>query len=98
MLRKEPVKGKKEMKVTFIIQDREDLGKVSVAGDFNNWQTGVHRLVRRPNGTRSAAVLLPRGNVFRYRYFSDTIGWFNDEAADGYEPNEFGTENCLVVT
>lgn len=98
MLRKEPVKGKKKVKVTFVIDHREDLGKVSVVGDFNDWTPGVHRFVRRRNRTRSVAVRLPAGSRYRFRYLSEGWGWFNDDAADAYERGEYGADNCVVLT
>ena len=35
-------------------------------------------------------------NNYRFRYLIDGEIWKNDDAADAYEPNEFGTEDSVV--
>ena len=50
-----------EAHVTFVLPQDLPSGKVSVVGDFNAWEPGVHTLVRRSNGTRSVKVTVPVG-------------------------------------
>ena len=57
---------------------------------------GLVPMVRRSNGTFSAVVALVGGSTYRFRYRSHDGTWFNDEAADGYEPNVHGSTDCLV--
>ena len=39
---------------------------------------------------------LDAGQVYRFRYVTDTGRFFDDDTADGYEPNEYGERNCLL--
>jgi hypothetical protein len=71
---------------------------VSVVGDFNGWDPLVHPLKRRSNGTRSVSVVLPVGTVHRFKYLAADGDWFCDDAADGWETNEYGEVNALVRT
>jgi hypothetical protein len=52
-------------------------------------------MVKRSNDTRSASVVLDPGR-YQFRYCTDSGEWFNDEAADAYEPNDVGGENCII--
>jgi 1,4-alpha-glucan branching enzyme len=97
MLKRQKDKKNNKIKVTFVLPG--DLPRVSVAGDFNDWNLDSHPLQRRSNGTRSAAVLLDPGKRYRFRYYNHAEErWFNDTDADGYEPCEFGVHNCIVTT
>jgi 1,4-alpha-glucan branching enzyme len=71
-----------QTRVTFVLPDTAEVGKVSVVGDFNGWQPGRHVLVKRTNGTRSVAVALPPGTVQRFRYLAEGGRWFDDPDAD----------------
>lgn len=78
-------------KVQFVLPDDVHEGPVSAVGTFNDWKPGVHRLVRRSNGTRSVSVAVPRGEQIRFRYLGQGGVWFDDpDAAD------VTTEGCTV--
>jgi len=68
-------------KIQFVLPDDVHDGAVSAVGSFNDWQPGVHRLVRRSNGTRSVTVAVPRGQEFRFRYLGNGGIWFDDPDA-----------------
>lgn len=96
MLKRRIIKGSNETKVSFVLDHRDRRLPASVVGDFNNWNAGEDLFVRRSNGTASAVISLQRGHTYRFRYRSDAGEWFNDEAADGYEPNTHGSTDCIV--
>ena len=48
-------------KIQFVLPDDVHDGAVSAVGTFNDWVPGVHKLVRRSNGTRSVTVAVPKG-------------------------------------
>jgi 1,4-alpha-glucan branching enzyme len=98
MLKREMVKNSNQVKVTFIVPNDPNQGRVSVVGDFNNWDPAATPLVKRANNTRSASVSLPPNRRYAFRYYTADGSWFNEEAADAYEPNEHGSENCIIVT
>lgn len=97
MIKHDVLKNKK-VKVTFIQPHNPDQPAVSVVGDFNGWEPNKTKLVKRNNGTRSATVTVDAGKQYRFRYYTADGEWFNDEAADGYEASEHGSENCLILT
>src|ERR1700712_543892 len=68
-------------KIQFVLPADVHDGAVSVVGSFNDWSPGVHRLVRRSNGTRSVSVAVPRGQEVRFRYLGNGGGWVDDPDA-----------------
>ena len=98
MIKQTPVKGKDQVKVSFILPSEAVAGKVSVVGDFNDWDPFAHPLRPRSNGTRSVAVTLPRQRRFAFRYLDEGGRWLDDDAAHGYEENGVGGVNSVVTT
>ena len=98
MIKKELKKKDKQVKVTFVLPQEEVSGKVSVVGDFNEWDPAATKLQKRSNGTYSASVNLAKGGEYAFRYFFEDGTWKNDEAADEVVPNLFGTTNSVVTT
>ncbi|MFD7559082.1 MULTISPECIES: isoamylase early set domain-containing protein [unclassified Streptomyces] len=79
---------KDRTEVTFILPADTPAGPVSVVGDFNDWQPGVHTLQLRKDGRRAVMVALPRESVHLFRYLAAGDYWFNDEGAGDLEgPN-----------
>jgi 1,4-alpha-glucan branching enzyme len=67
-----------------------------VVGDFNDWSTTATPLNLSEEGW-CVSLELDAGRSYQYRYLVDGK-WFNDWKADGYEPNEHGGDNSVVVT
>lgn len=83
------------VEVTFVLTNgAAPQTPASVVGDFNDWQPGVHPL-EETDGEYRAVLLLPRGRRYRFRYLADGR-WFNDEAADAYEPNDHGGHDSVL--
>ena len=95
MIKRSPL-GCDEVKVTFAVP--ATVGRVSVVGDFNGWSPEVTPLRSRSNGTRSAAVVLPVGRTFRFRYLAEGGWFFDDDACDAHEPNGYGETHSLIAT
>ncbi|MFF3214328.1 isoamylase early set domain-containing protein [Streptomyces sp. NPDC002886] len=72
---------KDRTEVTFILPPDNPLGPVSVVGDFNDWQPGVHTLKARKDGKRAVTVALPSASVHSFRYLAAGDYWFNDDSA-----------------
>lgn len=68
-------------KISFILPDNIHDGPVSAVGDFNGWQPGAHRLVRRSNGTRGATATVAAGQAVHFRYLGSGGVWFDDPEA-----------------
>lgn len=82
-------------KVTFSIPGDWAHSKAEVIGDFNNWQKGSEPM-KKKNGKWVTTVRLKPGSEYRFRYLLDDERWINDDAADAYIPNEFGSEDSLL--
>lgn len=99
MIKKVDKRSSDRVEVTFVLPENHPYeGEISVVGDFNDWTPGEHRLVRRSNQTYSTNVMLPEDGRYAFRYYSEQDGWINEEEADDFEPNEFGSTNCIVAT
>jgi 1,4-alpha-glucan branching enzyme len=96
MIKRQQSRGSKRVKVSFAVAADDSRLPASVVGDFNEWQEGVDVFRRRSNQTASAVVELQAGRSYRFRYRSADGSWFDDESADGFEPNEFGTRDCVI--
>ena len=94
MIRREPTKSGDKARVTFELPNNDDDGEVFVVGDFNAWSVGETPL-RRRGDIRTASLILVTGRRYAFRYWHNGK-WFNDEQADGYEPNEFGETNGIL--
>ncbi len=92
---KQFLKSKPECKVTFVWNAKE-AKSVTVAGDFNNWETTQLPLKKLKNGTFKGSINLPVQNSFQFKYFVDN-SWVNDDNADNYVWNDFaGSENSVI--
>jgi len=69
--------------------------QVSLAGDFNNWDTKAGPMHKGPDGVWHLGVSLRPGR-YEYRFFADDV-WCNDPAAQQMARNSLGTENCVRV-
>jgi 1,4-alpha-glucan branching enzyme len=98
VIKQTPVKGSKKVKVNFVLPKESAAGKVSVVGDFNDWDPFAHPLRARSNGTRSVAVTLPAQRRFAFRYLDAAGRWLDDDAAHAYEENGVGGVNSVVTT
>ena len=98
MIKQSPVKGKHQVKVSFILPSDAVTGKVSVVGDFNGWDPFVHPLKPRSNGTKSVSVTLPVSQRFAFKYLDENGQWLDDDAAHEYVDNGAGGVNSVVQT
>jgi 1,4-alpha-glucan branching enzyme len=68
---------------------------VSIAGDFNQWNTTSHSLKQDKKGVwRISLSLNPR--QYEYRFFVDGE-WQNDPNCSAFVENPFGTSNSLKI-
>jgi 1,4-alpha-glucan branching enzyme len=95
MVTKVPSKPGK-VAVTFSMPASIGAKMFHVVGDFNDWSTTATPLNLSEEGW-CVSLELDAGRSYQYRYLVDGR-WFNDWKADGYEPNEHGGDNSVVVT
>ena len=97
MLKKSYLKVGDNCRVTFKLPADVGAEKVSLCGEFNDWDKTSHPMRKLKDGSFSVTVTLKKGNSYRFRYWLDDERWENDWEADAYEPNEFGSEDSVAV-
>jgi 1,4-alpha-glucan branching enzyme len=68
--------------------------KVSLVGEFNNWNPDADPMQRDENGTWTKVKLLPPGSI-EYKFWVDGE-WMQDPENLRACPNCFGTQNNVV--
>ena len=92
---KQYLKSKPVCKVTFTVPAKE-ASSVSVAGEFNEWNTEAVQLKKLKNGTFKGTVDLPKDKRFEFKYVVDGQ-WTNESEADGYQWNDFAAAENSVL-
>ena len=69
--------------------------QVSLAGDFNNWDTDAAPMQKGLDGFWRLSVPLGPGR-YEYRFYGDGA-WLDDPAAEQRAVNALGTENCVRI-
>ena len=99
-LKKKYLKSKNLCKVSFIVpkEAAKDASKITLAGDFNSWDTTQQVLKKLKNGNFQCVVDLEPGQEYQFRYLYDESLWENDWSADDYRETEFGDcDNSVVI-
>ncbi len=98
MLKKRFFKTKGECEVSFELSAVE-AKQVDLVCESNGWQpVRMKKTGKGKKSTFRAKVRLPQEQQFEFRYLVDRSNWVNDEGADDYAPNIFGSENCVLST
>ncbi|UCG12621.1 MAG: isoamylase early set domain-containing protein [Deltaproteobacteria bacterium] len=97
MIKKSYSKTGRSCRVTFDLPPELNATTASVCGDFNDWSPTANTMKPRKGGRFSTTVSLEAGRTYRFKYFVDEERWENDWAADGYEINDYGTEDSVVT-
>ncbi len=71
--------------------------KVTIAGDFNNWDKESCRMKRLKDGDFTTTIELEKGSDYRFRYLIDGNQWENDWCADRYVQNAYGEDDSVVT-
>ncbi len=67
--------------------------KVSLGGNFNNWDIKANPARKDSQGNWVAKLNLKPGR-YEYKFFIDG-SWVNDTSCSGCVTNAFGTQNCI---
>lgn len=88
----------KSVRVTFELPSDVASDKVTVVGDFNDWNKEKDKMkLDKKNGVWKKSISLKPGNEYQFRYYVDEREWRNDEQADGYASNPYFSENSVVA-
>ena len=98
-LKKQYLKKNTVCKVTFSLS-KEAAGaarRVSLVGDFNQWNKDAVPMKRLKNGSFTTTVALEPNREYHFRYFLDGERWENDWNADKYVSNAQGSDDSVVI-
>jgi 1,4-alpha-glucan branching enzyme len=97
MIKKEPVSESDLVRVTFELPSTMWAERVNLVGDFNDWDTTATPMKHhRSDANWKAAVELPLGRRYRFRYLVDGKEWLNDWHADDHVENPYGSYDSVV--
>lgn len=99
MLKKQNLKTKPVVKVTFTLPDSIKAESAFLVGDFNNWdEKATPMKMTKKSGSFSITLELEKGREYQFRYLVNGSEWHNDWNADKYVPNPFSGDNSVVTT
>ena len=98
MLKKRRLKSRPVCKVTFTLPPSIDAEMACVVGGFNDWDPTAHPMRRLKSGLYRVTIELEAGREYQFRYLVNNQEWHNDDQAERYVPNPFGSDNCVVAT
>jgi Glycogen recognition site of AMP-activated protein kinase len=96
MITKSYAKNGQSCRVTFQLTPERGARSAAVLGDFNDWRPEAHPMERAQDGSFRLTVSLPAGRSYRFRYLFDGESWANDEAADSFVLNQFGSQDAIL--
>ena len=97
-IRKEYSKSHKMCRATFRLpgEAAPKARKVTIVGDFNNWDKEATLLKKLENGDFAITLELDPGKEYRFRYLIDGKMWENDWRADKYARSPYGVDDSVV--
>jgi 1,4-alpha-glucan branching enzyme len=98
MLEKKFTPKRTVCKVTVTLPNDWADESVFLAGDFNEWDETADPLKQNKRGNWEITMRLKPRSEYKFRYLIDGVKWENDDAADRYVANDFGSEDSVVVT
>jgi len=92
-MKKQMQKKTKRRRTTFSFSAPE-AGKVSLVGEFNNWDSSKHPMKCDDNGLWTKTVMLEPG-IYEYKFLADE-NWMTDTKNEHSRLNGYGTLNSLI--
>ncbi len=98
-LSKEFVRPDNVIRATFKLPKAaaQDAKKVSVVGDFNNWDAQATPMKKTSAGNYTTKLDLQPGTEYQFRYLINDTKWENDWDADKYVPSPYGGDNSVLI-
>lgn len=98
MLKKQFLKTKDSVKVTFSLPEAVQGETVFLVGDFNSWDEVATPMKQQKDGSFSVTLNLEKEREYQFRYLVNGTEWHNDWEADKYVPNPYSGDNSVIVT
>jgi diguanylate cyclase (GGDEF)-like protein len=83
------------IKVILRYKPHRELSKVSLVGNFNNWDKDVDLMSRRVDGTFELEIALNPG-IYHYKFVLNDVDWIPDPACPDRAPDTLGGENSVL--
>ena len=98
-IKKQFLKTKPVCKVGFKVSKELANGasRVNLSGEFNNWNETSDEFNALKDVSFTLTLDLETGRNYQFRYLLDGLSWVNDEAADAYQDNGFGSQNSVII-
>jgi 1,4-alpha-glucan branching enzyme len=97
MIKKEAVKKKGTVRVTFELSSALWAERVNLVGEFNDWDTTATPMIRsRSDANWKTTLELQEGQSYCFRYLVDGKEWLNDWHADDHVENPYGSYDSVV--
>lgn len=75
----------------------ENIEKIALVGDFNNWDQKANLMKKTRKGDYTCKVELSVGTNYQFRYLINESNWVNEQDADGYSETPYPeTLNSIV--
>jgi hypothetical protein len=87
--------GKQDIVLTHFEIDVAAAHRVALVGDFNNWDTKKHQLIKKNDRTWTIDVALPKG-CYQYLFYIDDSDWHIDPNGKQKVPDGFGGYNTVI--
>ncbi|MCI0446283.1 S8 family serine peptidase [bacterium] len=71
--------------------------KVTLAGDFNNWNAGSIDFKKETNGIWRTEIAIPERGRYRYKFIINGMRWIDDPGNGMKEPDNYGEFNSIVT-
>jgi serine protease AprX len=71
--------------------------RVTLAGDFNNWNAGSIDFKKEKNGIWRAEIAIPAQGRYRYKFIIDGTRWIDDPGNGMKETDYYGGFNSIVT-
>lgn len=98
-IKKQYLKSGPLCNITFILPKAAapNAQTVTIVGDFNNWNSEETKMKKLNNGDFKVTLKLQRDREYRFKYLINGSRWENDWHADKYVPNQYGSDDSLVI-
>jgi len=95
MLQKKFTPKRTVCRVTFKVPRDWAEQEVSVVGDFNDWDPEANKMEKK-DGQWETLLRLKPNREYKFKYLLDGEDWQNDNDADDYTSNPFGTKDSVL--
>ena len=83
------------IKVALTYRPTRDLTKVSLVGDFNNWDKDVDLMDKKPDGSFQFIISLNPG-TYEYKFVLNDVEWIPDPACPERVHDSMGGDNSVL--